>query len=74
MVVDAARQGSLEEIFATGTAASVAPVASLTFRSERLRPSEVLPGPVTNDLFERLTGIQYGRLPDPHQWTRIVSG
>ena len=73
-VVDAARQGSLEEIFATGTAASVAPVASLTFRSERLRPSEVLPGPVTNDLFERLTGIQYGRLPDPHQWTRIVSG
>jgi len=73
-VVEAARQGSLEEIFATGTAASVAPVASLTFRSERLRPSEALPGPVTNDLFERLTGIQYGRLPDPHQWTRMVSG
>jgi branched-chain amino acid aminotransferase len=71
-VIEAARQGSLEEIFATGTAASVAPVASLTFRSEVLHPSGALPGPVTNTLFEQLTGIQYGRLPDAHQWTKPI--
>ena len=71
-VADAARQGSLDEIFATGTAASVAPVASLNFRSEKLLPSMASPGQVTNQLFEHLTGIQYGRLPDPHRWTHIV--
>jgi branched-chain amino acid aminotransferase len=71
-VAQAARQGTLEEIFATGTAASVAPVASLTFRSEMLVPSADLPGEVTEQLLDQLTGIQYGRLPDPHQWTQTI--
>jgi branched-chain amino acid aminotransferase len=29
-------------------------------------------GPVARRLYEALTGIQYGRAPDPYGWTTIV--
>ena len=72
-ISEAHRNGTLEEIFATGTAASVSPVASLTRSTETLAPGEGSGGPLTKRLYDLLTGIQYGRLPDPHQWTWIVS-
>ena len=30
------------------------------------------PGPVARKLFKRLTDIQYGRVPDPYDWTRVI--
>ena len=29
-------------------------------------------GPVTQKLYDTLTGIQYGRLPDDHNWVVTV--
>lgn len=71
-VAAAAQDGTLEEMFATGTAASVAPVAALTHGPDKFVASAGPSGPVTERLRDLLTGIQYGRLPDPHRWTQIV--
>jgi branched-chain amino acid aminotransferase len=70
-VMDAVRDGSMEEIFGAGTAAVVSPVARLSYRGETLELRQS-PGPLTRALYERLTGIQSGRLPDPHGWCMLV--
>ena len=66
-VMDAIRDGSMEEIFGAGTAAVVAPVARLHYRGETLA-LRTSPGALTRALYDQLTGIQTGRLPDPHGW------
>jgi len=72
-VVAGLEAGTMTEMFACGTAAVVIGLRSLRFEDgSSVRTSEC-PGPVTSRLYETLTGIQYGRLPDPHNWVREVS-
>lgn len=71
-VLEAARAGTLEEMFACGTAAVVSPIGKLTFRGDPVMPQSPVPGPLTGALYEELTGIQFGRIADPHGWTEIV--
>ena len=71
-VAEAAARGGLTEMFAAGTAAVVTPIASITYGDRRIAPAESGAGPVTSSLYDELTGIQYGRAPDPHGWSRIV--
>jgi branched-chain amino acid aminotransferase len=66
-VMGSIRDGSLEEMFGAGTAAVVSPVARLHYRGETLELPQS-PGPLTRSLYDQLTGIQTGRLPDPHGW------
>ena len=67
-VFDAAQDGSLLEAFGTGTAAVVSPVGLLRWgqREATLCGGEI--GPLTQKLYDTLTGIQYGTLSDPHGW------
>ncbi len=72
-VVEAFRSGKLEEMFGAGTAAVICPVASMGFKGEVLQVSTVPPGDLTLRLYNELTGIQYGKLPDRHRWNVKVS-
>lgn len=67
-VVDAARNGTLEEAFGTGTAAVTSPVGELRVGEESLVIHEGKIGPVAQRLYDTLTGIQNGRQPDPFGW------
>ncbi len=67
-VFDAAEAGTLEEAFGTGTAAVVSPVNSLCMDGKVIRIGDGSIGPLTQKLYDTLTGIQYGRLPDTHNW------
>jgi branched-chain amino acid aminotransferase len=67
-VVEAFRSGALEEVFGAGTAAVVCPVASIGFKGELFRVASTPPGELTQRLYDAITGIQYGKLPDPHRW------
>lgn len=60
--------GTLTEAFGTGTAAVVSPVGVLGFdgKDYEINGSEM--GKITSFLYDRLTGIQYGRYPDPFGW------
>jgi branched-chain amino acid aminotransferase len=64
------RKGEVSEAFACGTAAVITGIESFLLDSgEKIALRDTAPGPVTAALYERLTGIQYGRYPDPFGWT-----
>lgn len=64
--------GRITEVFGMGTGAVIAPVGRLSYRGEDIVLNGGEPGPVARQLYERLTGIQFGRLPDPYGWTRRI--
>jgi len=68
-IQDAAKKGTLEEVFGTGTAASISPVDSLGIKGEKIVVGNGRVGPVSAKLLKRLTDIQYGRAEDPWGWT-----
>jgi branched-chain amino acid aminotransferase len=65
--------GTMSEVFACGTAAVVIGIRSLRFEDGSSIRTSAAPGPVTSRLYETLTGIQYGRIPDSHGWVHEVS-
>jgi branched-chain amino acid aminotransferase len=71
-VVSAFDDGTMQEVFITGTAAGVLPVVRLNFKGRDLKLAEKGPGPTTRRLYDELTGIQYGRFEDRHGWNRII--
>lgn len=71
-VADGLRGGTLEEIFGAGTAAVICPVARIGYRGESLAVPDPVPGSLTGRLYDEITGIQYGRLPDKHGWNLII--
>lgn len=64
----ASRDGTLEEAWGTGTAAVVSPIGRLAFGDEEFTVNGGKIGSVTQLLYDTLTGIQYGRLPDDNHW------
>ena len=68
-VVAGLADGSISEIFGMGTGAVVAPVGRLCYQGREIRVRDGQPGPVASALYDALTGIQYGRRPDPYGWT-----
>ncbi len=68
-VMDAGRNGTLEEVFGTGTAAVISPVGSLMYEKEVVEINNFEIGELTQKLYDTLTGIQYGKLEDTFGWT-----
>ncbi|KIH76053.1 branched chain amino acid aminotransferase apoenzyme [Geoalkalibacter ferrihydriticus] len=71
-IMEGAASGRLVEAFGTGTAAVVSPVGQLTYRDRTIEIGGNQVGALTLKLYETLTGIQYGRLPDPHGWVEKI--
>lgn len=66
-----------DEAFCTGTAAVISHVASITDQDSNYGRPKIynngLIGEVTQNLFDKLTGIQQGVLTDPYGWVRYIS-
>ena len=60
-------------MFGAGTAAVICPVASIGFKGEVFQVASTPPGELTLRLYDELTGIQYGKLPDRHDWNVAVA-
>ena len=56
------------ETFACGTAAVITPVGRLASRDFDVRVADGEPGELTRALYDELTGIQYGTVPDRFNW------
>ncbi len=67
-----AKQGHVSEMFGSGTAAVISPVGELRYQSERIVFNQGKTGKVTQLFYDTITGIQYGRTPDPYGWTEKV--
>ena len=70
-IFDGFDKGKLTEIFGTGTAAVISPVGKLK-KGERVIELGGKIGPVSQKLYDTLTGIQYGEIPDDMGWTETV--
>jgi branched-chain amino acid aminotransferase len=67
-LLDAFNSSELKEVFGTGTAVSISPIASITFRKNKITL------PVIKDSFalklkKEMKAIQKGRIKDVHSWT-----
>ena len=67
-VMKAGHEGKLEEVFGTGTAAVVSPVKELDWKGDKVFINDGRIGPVTQKLYDTMTGMQWGRLPDDKGW------
>jgi branched-chain amino acid aminotransferase len=60
--------GEIVEVFACGTAAVITPIGQFKSRLETIGAEDAQPGELTASLREELTGIQYGKVADRHNW------
>jgi len=64
---------AFDEVGCLGTAAVITPVESITYRGkEHVYATDGKAGPLTTELYQRLTAIQWGTAPDPYGWTEII--
>ena len=67
-LMEAGKSGKLQEAFGTGTAAVVSPVGELTYKGQSITINQDKIGPLTQKLYDTLTGIQTGAITDKHGW------
>lgn len=68
-LIDALKQGKLEEAWGCGTAAVVSPIGRLMYNDVEYVIGGEQIGAVTQRLYDLLTGIQWGRAEDKYGWT-----
>jgi len=72
-VMDAMAAGTLQEAFASGTAAIVSPVGELCYRGREYRIGSGETGSLTERLYNEILQIQYGMKDDPFGWRIKIS-
>ncbi|MHB1483182.1 MAG: branched-chain amino acid aminotransferase [Saccharofermentanales bacterium] len=64
----AAKEGRVSEVFGSGTAAVISPVGELMWNCETVIFNGNKIGPLSQKLYDTITGIQYGLIPDSFGW------
>jgi branched-chain amino acid aminotransferase len=68
-IYEAAENGTLEEVWGTGTAAVISPVGQLRWKDHVMQIHEGGIGEISQRLYDTVTGIQLGELEDTLNWT-----
>lgn len=71
-IAEAYKAGQLREAFGTGTAASIAPIATLTYHDDTMKLPPIETWEVSNWLNKELSDIRYGRKADTHGWIHRI--
>ncbi len=67
-VAKAYDEGKLDEVFGTGTAAVISPVGHLKWGDKVMEIGGNKIGPVSQRIYDTMTGIQWGTIEDPFGW------
>jgi branched-chain amino acid aminotransferase len=67
-IFEAYEAGLLEEAFGTGTAAVISPVGELRWKDQEILINNCETGELSKKIYDTITGIQTGKLPDPFGW------
>jgi branched-chain amino acid aminotransferase len=67
-IFEAYENGTLNEVFGTGTAAVISPVGQLSYGGKNIIINDMQIGPVAKKFYDTITGIQYGEIEDTHGW------
>lgn len=68
-VYEAYNNGTLKEVFGTGTAAVISPVGQLKWGDNIMTINNGEIGEISQKLYDNLTGIQWGKIEDKFGWT-----
>ena len=68
-VLEASRNGTLQEAFASGTAAVISPIGCLNVKGEDFPVADGEVGDLSKKLYKTLYGIQTGAVEDFMGWT-----
>lgn len=71
-IMEGAVNGRLKEAFGAGTAVVISPVGSFCYKDHCVQLGDGNPGQLTMEIYNKLTGIQYGKLPDEHNWVTLL--
>lgn len=71
-IFEAQQNGTLEEVFGTGTAAVISPVGGLVWEDKEIAINGGEMGPCAEAIYNALTGIQFGTQPDSMGWTVVL--
>lgn len=71
-VFEAADDGSLKEVFGSGTAAVISPVGTMEHNGKQIKLGDDKIGDFAKRLFDEITGIQYGKIEDRFGWIHSV--
>ena len=66
---EAAKAGKLEEAWGSGTAAVISPIGVLAWEDQQVTINGGQIGELSQKLYDTLTGIQWGKVADPHGWS-----
>lgn len=66
------QSGKITEVFGCGTAAVISPVGKFGFKDDEYPINHYEVGPVSKQLYQELTDIQYGRIEDRFGWTHTI--
>jgi branched-chain amino acid aminotransferase len=72
-ILAAYKAGTLREVFGTGTAAVISAVGELGHSDGKIVINNGEVGPIAQRLYQGITDIQYGRVPDKYGWLTYVS-
>ena len=67
-VIDAAKNGTLKDVFGTGTAATIAQIASITYNDERFDLPAIETRTLSNEISQVIQDLKRGRVEDTHNW------
>ena len=67
-LIQAQKEGKLEEVFGTGTAAVISPVGKLRYKDDVMVIGDGKIGELSQKLYDTVTGIQLGKLEDKFGW------
>lgn len=71
-VYEAHGNGTLQEIFGTGTAAVISPVSALNWNGKVITVNGGNAGETSLKLYDEIAGIQYGKVADKFNWMEEV--
>lgn len=71
-LIEAQKSGALEECFGTGTAAVISPVGKLRYKDDVMTINGGNIGPVSQKLYDTVTGIQGGTCEDKFGWVTVL--
>lgn len=71
-IVDALRQGKVQDAFGAGTAATIAPIAKIGFRGEVFDLPPVEDRTLSNKIKQYLTDLKAGKIEDTFNWCTHV--
>ena len=71
-IIEGAKTGKLQDAFGAGTAATIAPVGSISYNGEEYFLSDPKTREFSQKVLATLDAIKYGRAEDTHGWNYLV--